>query len=157
MATKTLSQVIGGGGGHIIPASFVLRKMVGSSSENIQAATWHGLSKTAATTGTTLVEVLNISGSGVIQGLFLLSTVTTSSPSKWKIVIDGVTVVDESALSTAVASAWCAVGGLFAGSSAEDDAHMVFFEDVTFNSSLVVSQAGDGSDAVVTLYSRYLT
>ena len=149
MATKTLSQIIGGSP----PKTLTGRMMTGDTS--IDASIFPGLSETAATSSATLTEVLNISGSGILQflGLSAAGIGGTANPAKFKVVVDGVTVLDEASLSLNVTKCFCAVGGILIRGA---DNFLLFFEAVPFNTSLVVSQAGDGSDDVKTFYARYL-
>lgn len=165
MAAITLSTIVGGGGGGasspimLPPVSLTVRSMLGEGSATLANLAFHGLQKTAATTSNTLTEVLNISGQGVLQFLALTaSTGTTANPIKWRIVIDGVTVLDLTSGSLSDARAFCAVGAIRAGGSTSLDEQLLVFEAIPFLTSLVVSQAGGGgSEGVRTMYATYPT
>lgn len=159
MAVLTLSQVIGGSPILLAPTILTDRKMQSASGTYIVAdLVAHGLSVTAETASATLTEVLNITGAGVIQFLAIgAGTSDTASPIKWRIVIDGVTVLDRTTGSVADTDIFAAVGGLRSEGSSGTGGVLIFFEAIPFYESLVVSQAGDGVDQVQTIYSRYLT
>ena len=158
MASKTLSSIIAGSPILLPPVTLTEREMRGEGTGTLANLTFHGLLKTGQTSSTTLTEVLNISGRGIIQFLAITSSSTAVVGSmKWRIVIDGVTVLDKVSGAVRDDRAICAVGGILAGGSSGTDDQILTFEAIPFLTSLVVSQAGDGSDGVVTLYSRYLT
>lgn len=158
MAELTLSQVIGGSPILRPPTVLTDRKMRSVNGSYIVADLLsHGLAVTAETISATLTEVLNIAGAGVIQFLAIgAGTSATASPIKWRIVIDGVTVLDRTTGSVADTDIFAAVGGIYS-SGTSGILGLLFFGAVPFYESLVVSQAGDGTDPVQTIYSRYLT
>lgn len=154
MAILTLSQIVGESP-ILLPPSLITGRFLTSSAGSYQVRTLgHGLSQTASTTSATLTEVLNISGGGVIEFLAIMSG-SASVIGKWRIVIDGVTVLDEASVSLADTIAFCAVGSVRASSSTGVQ-WFIDFGVVVFKKSLVVSQAGNGTAPVYTLYSRRL-
>lgn len=163
MAGITLSTIVGGGGDSspilLAPATITGRLMRGDfGTWDVEGLISHGLSKTGNTTSTSLTEVLNISGPGVIQFLGL-SAVSSgiANPAKFRVVIDGVTVLDKTTGAVQDTECYMAVGGFLAGGGSGTDDQVIFFEAIPFYDSLVVSQAGDGSvPGVITLYSRLL-
>lgn len=117
-----------------------------------------GVSLSTAVTSATITEVLNISGSGVITFAGLIaSTATAVTAPKLKIVIDGVTVLEDLAATdlTSDSQILQIIGSLYVDKSGNEMAATEV--PVTFNSSLVVSIAGDGTNGVQFAYKRYLT
>lgn len=121
----------------------------------------HGLLQTAEVTSASLTEVINITGSGVINVMGLIRSNNAVSTPKIKVVIDGVTVADETGTTFADdKDAYMVVGALHAGvdsADTEPDGLNVTFGNIIFNKSLVVSIAADGGQPVEVIWSRYLT
>ena len=110
------------------------------------------ITESASITSATLTEVLNISGSGVIQlGYIGCSTVTALTAHKCQIIIDGTTVVNETS-GGAIANTQC-----YANVGLWNNLDMLTFGQVVFDSSLVINIAGDGTDGAAYFYKRYLT
>lgn len=159
MAAKTLSQLLNTSPMLLAPTTLTDRFMQGLSGSYVVAdLAAHGFSLTAETTSATLTEVLNITGPGVINFLALgAGTSDTVDPLKWRIVIDGVTVLDRTSGTLLDSDLFVAVGGLRSDGSTGTTGIGIFLGSVPFYSSLVVSQAGDATDEVQTIYSVYLT
>ena len=137
------------------PTSLQNNHVQGQTNQYIDIATSMGAINSASITSLTITEVLNISGSGVLT-LSAISSAGSGGLSDYKItiVIDGVTVISELAGGTLNASAAMFQVGTFCndtGASASAEG------TITFNSSLVVNIAGDGTNAAKYTHKRYLT
>ncbi len=103
-------------------------------------------------TSATLTEVLNVSGSGVLTFAGITtSTGTTVNPAKFRVVIDGVTALDESTIVLPETS-FGAIAGTF-----QNTQYTFSQEALAFNSSIVVSIAGDSTNGVHFYHRKYLT
>lgn len=142
------------------PTALTLRIMESDTHSSIELnnLTVHGVVVSANVSGTAYAEALNVTGSGVIQFLGVNAHDNDAcDPAKFKVVLDGVTVFEDTNMSVFDTRMHMLVGGFFAGGSALVDDQGIFFEKVPFNESLVVSIAGDGVDHAVLMYSYYLT
>lgn len=142
------------------PTALYLRIMDSDTHSTIELnnLTLHGVVVSGNVQGTAYSEVINITGSGVIQFLGVNAHDNDPcDPCKLKVVLDGVTVFENVDMSVYDTRMHMLVGGFFAGGSALVDDQGIFFEKVPFNTSLVVSIAGDGTDHAVLMYHYYLT
>lgn len=142
------------------PIDITTRSMQSAGNFRWDQSLSHGLIQTASVTSTTLTEVINVTGSGVITFLVLIAAVDASvNPFKLRVVIDGVTCVDLTSGNVNGERCTCVVGGLLQDASSDSSytgfGH--FAEEVAFHKSLVVSIAGDGADQAKIIWSRYLT
>lgn len=150
-------QIIVEGGAGAPPAS--LTANFGASGGSQSAFTEllkFGCSQSAPIQSATLTEVVNITGSGVFSFAALHSAnATTFTNGKFRIVIDGVTVLNESTINVSVQTgAACAVG-LYASSGTSSSG--ISQGRIMFNTSIVISIASDGVGFALLSYKRYLT
>ena len=110
---------------------------------------------TGAHTATTLKELLNISGAGVLQLAALWVEDTTSRTIQLKIVMDGVTVFDVTTAAITTAN----VGIMGAGFFTSNTAATPILQHLPFYSSLVISGATslNETDKLNFSYVYYLT
>jgi len=151
MSDIKLSKVAGGGS--IKPPTAISNTMIQGTASIFSSAAAMGVLTTSQVTSTTLTEVLNISGSGVLTfsgvGRAVNSDVATS---KIRIVIDDVEVLNDSSMAAQTTSMYYSQVGAF---NNNNDVSTEGF--VVFKESLVVEIAGDGSYPVSYKYKRHLT
>ena len=144
------------GGGAKAPTSLdaVPQFFIGGDTGRSAAVELGGCKQSASVTSASLTEVLNISGAGVLTfaGVHTAGANPVSN-SLFRIVIDGNTVLDDSANLSDQDAIFTAVGAL--GSPTNKGS---FNENpVPFKKSLVISISGDGTDGAQLSYKRYLT
>ena len=115
-----------------------------------------GCKITSAVSSTTITEVVDIVGSGVLTFAGLISSNAGVTAAKLSIEIDGVTVAEDLSLAALQDSYIDGVVGSVYFSSLTQAA-CASEGLVPFNKSLKVSIAGDGTNDVYFVYKRYLT
>lgn len=153
MADVKLSKIVGGGIKPPVQLDAIFGQWLGNPAHT--DLPFYGLSQSATVASTTLTEVLNINGSGVVEFLAIHTGAASAVPAaKFRIIIDGVTALDASAISmTDRDGAACAVGAVLIGTTGG-----ISFGSAAFNDSFVVSIAGDGAAGIAQIsYKRYLT
>lgn len=164
MARKTLSSVVGAGGGLKPPTSLTVRECASNTVGGWEfhtgtALNYTGLQETAKINSSTLTSVIDITGSGVITCLGMIQGPTAGSVlnPKIKIIVDGVTVLDVTTSNIVAGEEfWAVVGWLQAEGSTPDHFNQGFGA-LVFNESINVLIAGDGTDGVTVFWDRYLT
>ena len=145
-------------GGALSPTSLDFVVTTGSTDSIAAFDEFFGAKKTADITSSTLTEVLNISGSGVLSFAALIPAgpfTYSSGTCKLRIVIDDLTVLDMNGLPiTMVRTAMLSVIGVYCNKSNVGQGTSTELP-IPFK-SLVVSIAGNG-DPVSFAYKRYLT
>lgn len=134
----------------------VLQANSGAASYYSQMSIVNGCLFSSTVTSATITEVLNIPGSGVITFGGLIISAATVTASKLSIEIDGVTVAEDLAIASMQDSYIAGVIGSFYASTISQ-ATVMSEVPITFNKSLKVSIAGDGTNGVKFAYKRYLT
>ena len=154
MAAKILTSLVGMGRAPTV----LYGRWLTSTDAPISTLDWFlGTVQSAEITSASLAEVLNISGSGIIDILAFGGLASAVNPAKIRIVIDGVTVLDESGLAFAATNALRFVLGNYKQETASNHKSHMSEQPAVFNSSLVVSIAGDGTDGLIAGYRYYLT
>ena len=151
MADIKLTTIAGGSG---IPPPTALTMVVQAGLAGMRnvPVTHVGAEESSAITSATLTEVLNISGSGVLSYLGMTTTTATAAnPSLFRVVIDGAQVLDETGINL-LETQFAGVVGSTTNNPAISTQGLV-----TFNSSLVISIAGDGVNGVKAFWKKYLT
>lgn len=152
MADKKLTSIAGGATKPPTSLNFAITS-ASVATQKTTVVIDYGAQVTATITSATLTEVLNIPGSGY----FTFAAVLNDSPNtvtdpKFRIVIDGTTTLDESSGTTIADQNQIGIIGRFASlSSGATESR------IEFNSSFIVSIAGDGTDGVAFAYKRVLT
>lgn len=141
------------------PTSLNLTRQASGSGVSlyVQVDDFVGAKLSSAITSATITEVLSLSGPGVVSLAGLItSTATTATAAKLKIVIDGATAFEDLSIANIEDSHFDGViGSVYANSATTAvSATEVATE---YNSSFVVSVAGDGTNGVQLAYKDYLT
>ena len=161
MTVKTFQSLIAGQDGRP-PTNLIVPKRVESvsSMQDWSAQDGHGMLVTAGVS-TVLTDLVNITGSGVLQfaGLVHVSSSNVVG-AHFRIVLDGVTVMDEASFGDALNSGGdemiCLVGHAF-GAGATLTSMNVTYEPLPFYQSLVISAGRDSGGTLGLVWKRHLT
>ncbi len=135
-----------------IPAAPELAQLAATQTQEEQIL---GLSTSALITSNTLTEVLNVTGPGVIRIIMGKTTVEAGSANrKFKVTIDGNVVTDFDANWTSGRDGVFSVGRYEYDTTG--DLSFMAFDNLPFNSQLLVECAGDGTNNMYAAYSYYL-
>lgn len=160
MAAKPLNVIAELNSINRAPSTMYCRWMLGdyAASPRLCDHYGHGFTQTGNQAQATWLEVLNVTGKGVIQALALGADDAQSvSPCGIKLTIDGNVAVEETGLSVYHYAYNWIVGGFCGGGSTNYDDVLMFLESVQFHTSFVVEIQGDGSDWATCVYNYYLT
>ena len=141
-----------GASGGLKPPTALEHILMTATTNFYNAAAEAAGTETAPVTSATLTEVLNISGSGVLElGYIACSANANTTAHKCEITIDGVIVVNEASGGVIQTSTAFFNVGIFS------NIDKITFGQIVFNSSLVIKVAGDGTNGAAYFYKRYLT
>ena len=149
----TISVGGGGGGGASPPTALSIVKVTGTTNIRDSIELDIGAVISSNVTSTTLTEVLNVSGSGVLTFAAIVTDFAAGADkaTKTRIVIDGVEVLNDTSI-TLDHDKIGAIIGLYNNSPA------LFTEvPVPFATSLVIEIAGDGTNPMKFAHKKYLT
>ena len=143
------------------PSTLELREFRFSSGSSILSdQNWCAAAQraTGGTSSTAYQEVVNITGPGMLKWAFMCcKTDTFTSNAKFRLIADGVTLVDDTASPSAQNG--YGVGAHVAGGTSLS-APLVFQNEyplgIEFKTSLTIEVSGDGTDAVNVVYERTL-
>ena len=142
---------VGGISGGISPATSLTSVLVQNTGISVGTfVTQTGCTSSSSITSATLTEVLSITGSGYLTFSGVIRSVNNTSSHKIRMVIDGVEVLNDASGGTLTNILYNTQIGMASGVSMSESI-------VTFNNSLVVEIAGDGTNGATYAYKRYLT
>lgn len=154
------STIMDAGPSLLSPTTMFVRRIQGdtTTTRNCDNAL-HGLPQTANQRNAAWLEVLNVTGKGVI--LFMGITADDSdsvSPCGIKLVVDGVTCFSDNALSNSYRQSYhCLAGGFWPNGATGGDAQGYIQSAIPFFDSFVVDIYSDGADYLTLTYQYYLT
>ena len=154
MASVTLISVSGGGLKPPTTLTATLGTWVGGTAARTVLPQL-GCIQSASITSATLTEVVNESVGGVLTFAAIYAAAAATTDSKFRIVRDGITVLDDSGTAITDADAALQVVGSVAAPSGSN---LGFSEgQIIWNSTLVISIAGDGTNGAQLSHKLYLT
>lgn len=140
------------GGGGLKPPTSLEHILMSATTSFYNEATQAAITESAPITSASLTEVLNISGSGVIDiGYIACSANAALTAHKCEITIDGTLVVNETSGGAITVTQGYMNVGIWS------NLNMITFGQVVFDSSIVIRIAGDGTNGAAYFYKRYLT